>query len=227
MSASSDFYLGDLGEEYQRSVHGDAIESESVFLAKAALAQYRYFRDVDAEARILEYGVGIGTNLALLPNPMRDGFDIGEFARQLSRQRGIQVFDDPDLIPSNSYDIVLCRHVLEHVDSPLDELRRLKSFVAPEGLVLIVLPVERRTDRSARNLPDPDVNNHLYSWGPQQIVNLLRAAGMRPIAHRYFWYSMQARLRGLSRCPLLYSLLVTAAGFARRQKEIAIWAKPE
>lgn len=225
MNVGSAFYRGESGEDYQRSVHGDAIDSEAVFNAKATLATHRYFGVVSKSARVLEYGVGIGTNLARLPNKVRHGYDPGEFARALSEQRGISVFDDPDGIPSSSYDVVLCRHVLEHVEAPLDELRRIKTYLSDKGYLLLILPVER-TDRGAKSLPRPDVNNHLYTWGPQQIVNLLNAAELRPLRHRYFWYSMQARLRWLSRWPWLYSALVTAAGVVRRQREIAIWAVP-
>src|SRR5690606_35402763 len=49
---------------------------------------------------------------------------------------------------------------LEHVTEPLSLLNDLKSFLAPEGQLLLIIPVEGTTG-SVRRLPEPDVNNHL------------------------------------------------------------------
>lgn len=226
MTGDHDYYAGDSGKSYQLSVHGDVIRSPRVFRAKATLAAHRYFRELPLSARILEYGVGVGTNLATLEHPVRHGFDIGEFARQKASEAGVEVFASLDEIPRGHYDLVLCRHVLEHVTEPLSLLNDLKSFLAPEGQLLLIIPVEGTTG-SVRRLPEPDVSNHLYAWGPQQIVNLLRAAELAPVSHQIYWYSAQAKLS-----PLLglagirfYSALVTLAGHIRRQRELAIWAR--
>lgn len=221
----SEFYKGPSGKLYQESVHGDALDSPSLYNAKSRLARYRYFHDVAEESRILEFGVGVGTNLARLPQSVREGFDVGEFARIKSREHGIRVYDDVSDIPRSAYDVVLCRHVLEHVDDPVATLHQLKSFIAPGGSLLLILPVEK-TDRYVRRLPSPDINNHLFAWGPQHIVNLLRVAELSPVRHRFYWYSMQAKLHRLSSLTPAYSALVSLAGFLRRQRELAVWAVP-
>jgi SAM-dependent methyltransferase len=46
---------------------------------------------------------------------------------------------DMDL-PDDSFDLVLCSHVLEHVPDDRAALRELARIVAPGGLVLIVIP---------------------------------------------------------------------------------------
>lgn len=221
-----DAYRGPSGERYQRTVHGDVVDSPAVLRAKSELARHRYFANIGSTSRVFEFGVGVGTNLAYLPNEIRHGYDIGEFAREQSSKLGIRVFDSMKEVKRSSYDLVLCRHVLEHVEFPAQELRRLRSLLSDKGQLLLILPIED-TRKIRRRLPQLDVNRHLYAWGPQQLVNLLSVCGLRPTSHRYFWYSAQGKLRWI--LDLLgvgaYSSVVTLAGRLRRQAELAIWAE--
>lgn len=227
MPDPADYYREESGEAYHRSVHQDQLKSEATFLAKASLARHRYFSDLSPDARVFEFGVGLGTNLARLPNPVKHGFDVSGFAAGRAQAAGVHVFTSVDEVPADQYDLVLCRHVLEHVTHPADVLLILKRLLAPGGRLLLILPVERSS--RGRTLPKPDVDRHLYSWDLQLIVNLLHHVGMRAIHHRYYWYSMQTRLRWVRRVlgMATYSGAVTVAGRLRRQRELALWAKAD
>lgn len=224
MPDPDDYYRDESGEAYHRSVHQDQLESQAIFLAKASLARHRYFRDLSPDARVFEFGVGLGTNLAHLPNAVKHGFDVSGFAATRAQATGVHVFTSMEAVPLSQYDLVLCRHVLEHVTHPVDVLLDLKRLLATGGMLLLVLPVERPSQ--SRTLPTPDVNRHLYSWDLQLTVNLLQHVGMRATHHRYYWYSMQTRLRWVRRVLGMasYSGAVTIAGGLRRQRELAVWA---
>lgn len=45
-----------------------------------------------------------------------------------------------EALEGESFDVILCGDVLEHLKDPLDALRRLKSFLRPEGYVVASLP---------------------------------------------------------------------------------------
>src|SRR5438128_194685 len=78
-----------------------------------------YVRPTDT---VLEYGVGLGWNLAALPCSRKLGFDVGEFLEQAVRERGIEFVADPDQLASSSIDVVVCHHTLEHAWRPTDML---------------------------------------------------------------------------------------------------------
>jgi SAM-dependent methyltransferase len=222
----SAYYTDDAGRRYHESVHGDLLQDDAVYEAKAALASHRYFRDLTPEAKIFEFGVGTGVNLYALHARTRLGFDISTTALEACRERGIDVVSSFSEVPDGAFDIVLCRHVLEHVDTPLELLQALRLKLAPGGQLLLVLPIER-TAGYLQWSKKPDVNRHLYAWGPQHLANILDATGYRPVRYRVYWYSMQRILRPVRQIAGIrpYSAAVSLAGMFRRQREVAVWAR--
>lgn len=45
-----------------------------------------------------------------------------------------------EFVPDGAYDVVACSHVLEHVIDPVDLLRRMKSWLAPGGVLIACVP---------------------------------------------------------------------------------------
>lgn len=220
------YYSGASGAAYHAAVHGRELESEAAFDSKALLAKHRYFRHLDRSARVFEFGVGTGVNLAKLDVAERAGFDVSETAAKHSRALGIEVYDSMEDVPEAHYDVVVCRHVLEHVTDPTETLTRLATKMDAGGRLLLILPVEGRPIR-LRRVPKTDVNQHLFAWKLNHIVNLLAVCGMRVEAHRYEWYSMQRILGWVQRRfgSTTYSRAVSLAGRLRRQSEMVIWAR--
>ena len=220
------YYQGSAGEAYHTAVHGREMDSPSAFRAKSKLAHHRYFRNLPASSRVFEFGVGTGVNLAHLEVAEKAGFDISETATELSRRWGITVFREMDDVPADHYDIVVCRHVLEHVPDPTQTLHYLGRRLAPAGRLLLVLPVEARPAH-VRRLPNEDVNQHLFNWKLNHIANLLRVCGMEVDSFGYEWYSLQRVLGWMSdRLGMRsYDAAVTLAGRGRRQSEMVVWAR--
>jgi hypothetical protein len=115
----------------------------------------------------------MGQNYAGLPESA--GYDVSVQARDGCRQRGLKVFDSPDDIPRDAWRVVLCSHVLEHVEQPLEHLLFMKSLLIHNGTLVVVVPRERQPLRSAEYVAD--VHQHLYAWNLQSLGNLVRRAG--------------------------------------------------
>lgn len=148
------------------------LRDEDYYQLKARCAAVTYFgRFPKPYGKILEYGCGIGQNIACLDDAV--GYDISSAATLECRRRGVATIDRREDIPRRHFDYVLCRHVLEHVEHPLSLVKELLSYLRADGRLILVLPRERHRAASF----DPDVNRHLYCWNFRTINNLIWAAG--------------------------------------------------
>lgn len=68
-----------------------------------------------------------------------------------SRHPGIEVRQTlfEDFAPDRQYDNIVLGHVLEHVDEPVDILRRAASWLTPHGKILAAVPNSRSIHRQA------------------------------------------------------------------------------
>jgi len=100
----------------------------------------------------LDFGSGVGTHaIALLENGNSvDMLDVpGElldFAGKRISSRGYEVLsyhNNKELV-DNHYDIVVCTDVLEHVESPLKELKRIHKTMKTGGLLHLLVSCMRK-----------------------------------------------------------------------------------
>jgi SAM-dependent methyltransferase len=167
-------------QQYYDQVMGRVLDDAALYERRAWCLQRMYFgRFPKPLGNVLEYGCGAGQNIAGLERAV--GYDVSPAALRLCEQRGIATYARPQQIPAGHFELVLCRHVLEHVEHPLDTLRCLLNYLAPGGTLILVLPKERH----AMVPRQPDVHRHLYSWNFRTINNLIDAAGGVPSENRY------------------------------------------
>ncbi len=133
-------------------------------------------------AKILEFGVGSGWNLAAVPVEQRLGYDIGKHLRPVVEGRGIQFLDSLDAIEPGSLPFVLSHHCIEHVPDPNGVLSQIGTWLAPGGTLLLYVPFE--TERRYRHYDPQEINHHLYSWNVQSFANLIAANGFEIISVR-------------------------------------------
>ena len=75
----------------------------------------------------------------------------GYVAADLDARRADMVLDLEDIsLDANSVDVIVCNHVLEHVDDRL-ALREFHRVLRPGGLVLLMFPIVEGWDRTYEN----------------------------------------------------------------------------
>lgn len=107
-----------------------------------------------APGRLLDYGFGDGTFLALASDRLREGWGADIAANQVAECQArlaaytnlrfctVAALADPAL--DGSFDVVTCMETLEHCTAPVVEvvLKDLARLVKPDGRVVISVPIE-------------------------------------------------------------------------------------
>src|SRR5689334_1678045 len=104
-------YQGSQGRQYHETKRAIP-ELAYMWVARHRAAKLAAF--VRPSDTVLEYGVGLGWNLAALSCARKIGFDVGEFLEPTVRQRGIEFTKEPDKLAPAGADVVICHHTLEH-----------------------------------------------------------------------------------------------------------------
>jgi SAM-dependent methyltransferase len=172
MSDSVDHYRGDAGHQYHFQKRGipPAAYDWIARLRAAKFAAHVRVHDV-----VFEFGVGSGWNLAALKCARRLGHDVTEFLQPELARHGIEFVPATGQVGSNSVDVALCHHVLEHVADPGGVLRELLRLLRQDGTLLLAVPFEKEGRYRAYDPEEP--NHHLYSWNTQTLGNLVVDAG--------------------------------------------------
>jgi len=183
--------------DYHKQRHPEFFDNKDLYSAWGYFAKQTYFSDLDiAGKRILEYGGALGYNLQQLKVDanvsMIEPSDIG---RDFAVAHGIESYRSAKELTGQVFDIVLCRHVLEHIHDPLNALKEMNSLLVEGGCLILVLPIERQNLK----IDDNDLNHHLFAWNAQTIINLTKLAGFEKDAIRYEYYGLRRKLLPLYR----------------------------
>lgn len=109
----------------------------------------------------LDYGSGVGTHaIALAENDNEvtlydvEGSELHHFAchRMLGRKLQFDVLVHTDVLPMAKYDVIICTDVLEHVEDPLHEIKRMELALKPDGILHLM--VSTMIKPSSGHFPD-------------------------------------------------------------------------
>lgn len=150
--------------EYHQTRHGILCERTETYISKIRLSKITKQLNLKGKEKILEVGVGYGWNLKFFPNKV-DGHDL---INVLTNKN--VVFKKKGELKTNSYDIILCHHVLEHIELPIKFIKENLNFLKKDGKMIFYLPIEKK---SAWLPSNSDLDNHLYSWTPRTFSNLI------------------------------------------------------
>lgn len=159
----------------------------------AVADMFKFAPYVHPSDRVLDFGCGGGYLLNNLRCAEKVGVEINPAAQRVARQFGITIYESVEQVPDHSVDVVISHHALEHVECPLDVLRGLLPKLVRGGKVVFVVPHQKPDEAYAEN----DINQHLYTWNPMTLGNLLKAAGYSDIqvdVLRHQWPPHYARL---------------------------------
>ena len=127
---------------------------------------------------VLDFGCGGGYLLQhIKTSGKKIGVEINPFARSVAEERIDEVYSRLEEVPDNSVNVIISNHALEHVENPADILREFKRIIRNNGLIIVVVPHE--TTGTAKRI---DTNMHLYTWAPQNLVNLYMYCGINVIS---------------------------------------------
>lgn len=165
-------YTGLSGQQY----HGTKRSIPPSALPWVHRVRTRMFQPhVGPDSVVLEWGCGAGWNLAGLRCARRVGHDITPDLAGTIRSLGVEFVLDPSTLPTGSFDVVICHHVLEHLPAPLAALEGFHRLLRPGGRLLLAVPFEK--ERRYRRFDPAEPNHHLYSWNVQTLGNLLKLSG--------------------------------------------------
>ncbi len=167
-------YSGEAGRRYHQVKRGIPRETVS-WVGRLRARKFSQF--TGPEDTVLEYGVGSGWNLAELRCRRKIGFDVSTELESPVREFGIDFLSDTAGISDDSFDVVLCHHVLEHVINPPETLKEIRRLLKPAGKLLLYVPLEREARYEQFRPGEP--NHHLYSWNPQTLGNLVEESGFK------------------------------------------------
>ncbi len=190
--------------------------------AEEQLLSFRYVRPWFGEVPVLDLGCAKGAYLGQLPQGSL-GVEVSRPNLEHCRQLGLRIMV-ADLnrklpFPSVSFPAILCSHVLEHVDAPIELLRECHRILRPGGLLVLGLPIESNLVNWLRGhkyfYHHP---GHLYSFSLENIDILLTKTGFE-ITRIYFeprivrfsaWLFLMQRLPAQAMYPLALAYWVIA-----------------
>ena len=136
------------------------------------------YRDTVRPAdRVLDFGCGGGFLLANLTCAARFGIEPNPAGREMAKSNGVTAFASPHdalaALGEGTLDVIISDNALEHALEPYRELQALMPLLKVGGRIHFVVPCEG----IGWKFKADDINQHVYSWSPQSLGNLVKAAG--------------------------------------------------
>jgi 2-polyprenyl-3-methyl-5-hydroxy-6-metoxy-1,4-benzoquinol methylase len=130
---------------------------------------------------VLEIGGGEGIFLDMVK---RAGYDVeliepSYTASQRARKRGLNVHNDyfDNRAFDRKYALVCMGHVLEHIDDPLNTIKKIKDVLSPGGFILL-------TQTNVNGFMPRFQKEHWYAWVPDQHFTHFSLAGLKYLARQ-------------------------------------------
>jgi SAM-dependent methyltransferase len=146
----------------------------------------------NAELRVLDIGVGRGELLQRLSARGHRCYGLDQEAGCVAAaskfgECAIGSFDDaPQIFGPVKFDVIVCSHVLEHLDDPTAALRQMRRAGANSYVFAVPNPLRPiRVLRALIGSRSPDHPEHVSAWGHPEFAALLRRCGFRTDS----WYA--------------------------------------
>ncbi len=185
----SDIYWGlilaESSQDGSLSTHGEEYASK---LLQFVDEQLKFQRK---ELNILEIGSGTGEKLKAIKDQITSmGYEVNATAFDYSSE-AIESCRDKDLAGEiggfdevlknvQKFDFVILSHVVEHLTNPIEELKKVREFLAEDGLLYIEVPGIFTLKSSADYCFDYNlycVHAHMYNFSFKTLNFVLREAG--------------------------------------------------
>jgi SAM-dependent methyltransferase len=157
-----------------------------------------YFRHhVKPADTVLDFGCNDGLFLACLTAARKIGVEVNPAA--LCAFSDIEMHADISAVSDEAADVVISNHCLEHTLAPYDSLRHLYRVLKPGGKLVLVLPFDDWRSAIHQSWSPANPDNHLFTWSPMNIGNLLTEAGFRVESATHTQYAVSNKLAPILR----------------------------
>lgn len=184
---------------------------------KAALTPYKQ------SGTLLDLGCSSGAFLEFMGREAWQLYGIemsAEVAQVAKARSGAQVFvgdivDAP--FPRESFDLITCFDVLEHLYEPRSVMARVSEWLKPGGIFYVLVPNVRSAEARVFGSywQGLELPRHLFHYSPESLRFLAKSVGLREVSLeagrnptvetslRYLWDDV-FRAVGISRTPVVY-----------------------
>ena len=228
--------LGDF-EGYEDSYHQEAVDPDGLVRRldsdherKNKLRNFlsEYIEEIKLlpPGRILDIGCGPGFLLRSIDASWeKEGVEISKYAAEIASQFAkIHNSSIEDFTSTDKFDVITMHHVIEHINRPIDIIKKVHQLLKDDGVFIIVTPdfdsaMARRFGDRFRLLHDP---SHVSLFSSDSMHRFLRANGfdIYKVEYPYFetdWFNKESLLRTLTNegiSPPFYGSIMTF--FARK-----------
>lgn len=215
---SSAHYHGEAGQKYYELCQRDrgpiVDEHKAEFLS----------RHITPDSKVLDVGCGLGGILSALSCKERYAVEINAVAAEKAAEKGIIVESDLEAFGDETMDVLYSNHAFEHMPDPDDKLHQFYRILKPGGVLMIIVPAEKPSSRHHSIWRADDMDQHLYSWTPLTLGNLISLSGfevlesyVKPLGYtRYINFLYPARP--------LYEIARHLAAFILNRNEVFVRA---
>lgn len=195
MTAEKSLEIESVESHYNNNYFNNSQKSIGEIGGRANLFKFQpYISPTDS---VLDFGCGGGFLLHNMICGDKVGVEINATARQYcsANHKEIKVHGSLDDVPDGVFDVVISNHCLEHTARPLDNLMELRKKLKSGGKIIVCLPLDGYTYR----WQDGNIQQHLYSFSPSNLGNLLSRAGFSKIETRAILHKWVPKYRWVVR----------------------------
>ena len=188
---------------------------------------YLFLPYVNVTHRVLDFGCGPGNLLATLPAKAKFGVEISEESRALASATGIDVRARLEEFAGERFERIISAHALEHVIDPAEKLAQIRELLEPDGRFVLVLPMNEWSHRPQRKWVPGEKNQHLYTWTPLLLGNLLNVCGFEPLEVRTIHFCNPPKIGNMlfKIHPMLYRICGTIASRLLPKRQVMAVSK--
>jgi len=176
--------------DYYSSIYRSEMKLEQTYERQQRKGKeiLKYCEDVvPSEGKVLDIGCSAGGVLSIFKDAgyQAVGCDYDEAYLDFGRAKGLDLCSGGvDQIPAcSSYDLIILRHVLEHITNPADYLKQIKNLLSPQGKIYIEVPsIENVCDGGYNyNLNTYFQNAHFIHFTQKTMKNLMSLTGFKMV----------------------------------------------
>lgn len=151
------------------------------------------------EKTILDIGAGTGDFLkkGIEENWKISGVEPNAIARDIAKEKGVDLEKDIEHLPEQKYDVITLWHVLEHLPNLENQIKKIITKLKPNGYLFVAVPNYKSYDaqKYKHHWAAYDTPRHLWHFSQNSISKLfnnykLKVVNTKPMYFDSFYVSL-------------------------------------